>query len=231
MMIRINLLPVKKSQASVKGRNFLLVATLSVLGALAGNFFWYDSVQSASVEVGDKISSTDQQVKELSKVIGEVENINKRKKEMEDKLKVLADLRKGRSGPVRFLDALATATPKKVWIRTFEESANVVKLTGSAMSHEDVAEFMRSLQNIRWTPKGMGRLVEQKRDATTLRVELLGVNGAIEDFPVKDVGTFFSDPELIKTEQAMQLAPKAGASPAPPPMVEFELQFKANYAT
>ena len=231
MMIRINLLPVKKSQASVKGRNFLLVAALVVLAALAGNYAWYDVEQSAGAAVAEKISTTDQRVKELSKVIGEVENINKRKKEMEDKLKVLAELRKGRSGPVRFLDALATATPKKVWIRGFEESANLVKLTGSALSHEDVAEYMRSLQNIRWTPKGMGRLVEQKRDATTLRVELLGVNGAIEDFPVKEVGMFFSDPELIKTEQAAQGPARAGGGPGAPPMVEFELQFKANYAT
>ena len=230
MMIRINLLPVKKSQATVKGRNFLLVASLVVLGALAGNYFWYDLAQSEGKAFEAKISTTDQRVKDLTKVIGEVENINKRKKEMEDKLKVLAELRKGRSGPVRFLDALATATPKKVWISKFEESANLVKLSGAAMSHEDVAEFMRALQKIRWTPKGMGRLVEQKRDATTLRVELLGVNGAIEDFPVKEVGTFFSDPELIKTEQSTTSNKSAGGA-APPPMVEFELQFKANYAT
>jgi len=231
MMIRINLLPVKKSQASVKGRNFLVAAAAAVLVAGAANYAWYDSAASEGSALSEQIASTERRVTELKKVIGEVENINKRKKELEDKLKVLAELRKGRSGPVRFLDALATATPKKVWIRTFEENGNMVKLAGSAMSHEDVAEFMRSLQNIRWTPKGMGRLVEQKRDATTLRVELLGVNGGIEDFPVKDVGTFFSDPELIKTEQAQQSPGKTGPGSSGPLLVDFELQFKANYAT
>jgi type IV pilus assembly protein PilN len=231
MMIRINLLPVKKTQASVKGRNFLFAAAAAVLLAGAVNYAWYDLAASEGSALTDQISTTERKVTELKKVIGEVENINKRKKELEDKLKVLAELRKGRSGPVRFLDALATATPKKVWIRTFEENGNVVKLAGSAMSHEDVAEFMRSLQNIRWTPKGMGRLVEQKRDATTLRVELLGVNGGIEDFPVKEVGTFFSDPELIKTEQAQQGANKAAPGSSGPLLVDFELQFKANYAT
>ena len=231
MMIRINLLPVKKSQSSVKGRNFLVAAAAALLVTGGANFAWYDMEASETSALAEQISSTERKVEELKKVIGEVENINKRKKDLEDKLKVLAELRKGRSGPVRFLDALATATPKKVWIKTFEENGNAVKLVGSAMSHEDVAEFMRSLQNIRWTPKGMGRLVEQKRDATTLRVELLGVNGGIEDFPVKDVGTFFSDPELIKAEQLQPSAAKAAGGPAAALLVEFELQFKANYAT
>ena len=82
-----------------------------------------------------------------------------RKREVEDKLKVLEELRKGRSGPVRMLDALSTATPKKVWLIDFDEKANAVKLEGRAVAHDDVAEFMRALQNVVWTPKGMGRLV------------------------------------------------------------------------
>src|SRR5437870_12929283 len=109
---------------------------------------------------------------ELQKVIGEVNNINKRRKEVEEKLGVLDKLRKGRTGPVRMLDALSTATPKKVWLTEFDEKSSAVKLVGTASSNEDVAEFMPGLPSLVWTPKGLGRGIERKRDADNLRAQL-----------------------------------------------------------
>ena len=62
--------------------------------------------------------------------------------------------------------------------------------------------MMRGLSSVVWTPKGMGRLVEQqKRDAKTSRVELLSSEGGIEDFPVGEISLFFTNIDLKKTEQ------------------------------
>ena len=44
-------------------------------------------------------------------------------------------------------------------------------MAGNAESFDDVSEFMRGLNNIVWCPKGMGRVVERKRDGN-FRVEL-----------------------------------------------------------
>src|SRR5262249_55315084 len=159
------------------------------------------------------------------KAIGEVNNLNARKKEVEDKLKVLTGLRKSRSGPVRLLDALATAMPKKVWLNDFDEKANAVKITGSALSHDDVAELMGSLANVVWTPKGMGRLVEQRRDAKTSRVELLSAGNSIEDFAVAEVGAFFTNIELKRAEQT-DAKKETGATK----LVSFEINMSVNYA-
>ena len=157
-------------------------------------------------------------------MIGEVNNINARKKDVQAKLAILADLRKQRTGPVRMLDALSTAIPKKVWLTAFDEKANAVKMTGRAASHEDVAEFMRALQSIVWTPRGMGRVVEQKRDSQTARVELVGGEGTVEDFPAKSISNFFTRVDLKKAEQ------KATSAPGAPRMVDFEINMNANYA-
>jgi type IV pilus assembly protein PilN len=119
------------------------------------------------------------------------------------------------------LDALATAIPKKVWLTTFDEKSSAVKMVGKAASHEDVAEFMRALQSIVWTPRGIGRLIEQKRDAATARVELVGAEGAVEDFATSAISNFFTRVDLKKAEQKATGGVRT---------VDFEINMNANYA-
>jgi type IV pilus assembly protein PilN len=225
MMIRINLLPVRQVQKREISRQFLVLVGVVIVLAGVLNYLAYERLASEANRNAKRIAQTQARIAELEKVIGEVNNINKRKKEVEDKLKVLSDLRKGRSGPVRLLDALSTAIPKKVWLTDFDEKSNAVKITGMAASHEDVAEFMRSLGTVVWTAKGMGRLVDQKRDAKSARVELLASGGTIEDFKTADVGFFFTNIELKKAEQR-EGKKELGAGK----MVGFEIDLSANYA-
>jgi type IV pilus assembly protein PilN len=227
MMIRINLLPVRAVKKREVGRQILVLYALVLVLTAVLNGLWYRDRAGDEQRNKERLAQTQQRIDELQKVIGEVNNINKRKKEVEEKLKILDGLRRGRSGPVRMMDALATATPKKVWLKDFEEKSNTVKITGTAVSHDDVAEFMRSLANVVWTPKGMGRLVEQKRDAKTSRVELLAANGAIEDFPVAEINAFFNGIDL---KRAQQSEVKGTGSNASTKSVEFEIGMTTNYA-
>jgi type IV pilus assembly protein PilN len=225
MMIRINLLPVRQVKKREVSRQFLVLVGVVVIFAIVVTYLVYDKLARESDQNAKRLTQTQLRITELEKVIGEVNNINKRKKEVEDKLKILSDLRKSRSGPVRLLDALSTAIPKRVWLSDFDEKANAVKIQGVAASHDDVAEFMRSLANVVWTPRGMGRLVEQKRDAKTSRVELLAAGGTIEDFPSSDVGSFFTNIELKRAEQKDSGKKDLGVK-----TVDFEINLAANYA-
>ncbi|WNG34527.1 pilus assembly protein PilN [Archangium minus] len=223
MMIRINLLPVRKKVQREMGRQILALFALVILAAGVGNFFWYSDRNGVVEKQAAALASTRKRIADLDKTIGEVKNINTRKVEVEKKLAVLDELRKGRSGPVRMLDALSTSLPKKAWIRTFNEERGGVKLVGSAISHDDVAELMRNLNGMVWTPKGIGRLVEQRREAKTSRVELVAAEAAIEEFPVGDIKPFFSNVELKKTEQK-------GTKSGELSTVDFDITLTANYA-
>jgi type IV pilus assembly protein PilN len=228
MMIRINLLPVRAVKKREMGRQVLVLGAGVLVLTLVLNAVWYLDRNSTYNRNQERIVATRARIAELEKVIGEVNNINKRKREVEEKLKVLDELRKGRSGPVRLLDALSTATPKKVWLKDFDEKSNSVKLEGTAVSHDDVAEFMRALQNVVWTPKGMGRLVEQKRDSKNSRVELLASEGAIEDFKVNEIAYFFTGIDLKRAEQTQTVgSPTAGGGTK---LVLFTITLTANYA-
>ena len=227
MMIHINLLPVRQEKKREVGRQFLVVVGGALFVTLLGNWIWYDGLASEEKKNAQRMAATQARIAELEKVIGEVDKINARKKDVQAKLAILADLRKQRTGPVRMLDALSTAIPKKVWLTTFDEKSSAVKMTGRAVSHEDVAEFMRALQSIVWTPRGMGRLIEQKRDSAFARVELVGGEGAVEDFPAKSISNFFTRVDLKKAESK---APQSGGSSSAPRIVEFEIDMTSNYA-
>jgi type IV pilus assembly protein PilN len=206
------------------GRQILALFALVLVGAGVGNFFWYSDRDGVVQRQTEALDSTRRRIADLDKTIGEVKNINTRKTEVEKKLAVLDELRRGRSGPVRMLDALSTSFPKKAWIKTFIEERGNVKLTGSAVSHDDVAELMRNLNGMVWTPKGIGRLVEQRKEAKTSRVELVAAEATIEEFPVGDIKPFFNSVDLKSTQQ------QAAKSNGEPSTVDFDITLTANYA-
>jgi type IV pilus assembly protein PilN len=172
-----------------------------------------------------RLDETRQRISQLEKVIGEVNNLNKRKKEVGEKLEALDRLRKGRGGPIKLLDALSTAIPKKVFLTDFDEKARALKLMGAADSLDDVSEFMRSLNAMVWTPKGLGRVVEVKRDGSSARVELVGVS-TIEDFPGLDVKHLFTNIELKSSSSETAAALRASGGVR---SVKFELTLGIDY--
>jgi len=226
MMIRINLLPVRVAKKREMGRQILVLFAAVLVAAGVGNFMWYQDRAAEFEQNAAGITQVKNKITELEKVIGEVSKINDRKAEVEKKLGVLDNLRKGRSGPVKMLDALAAAMPKKLWLKGFAEDKNGMKISGSAISHDEVAEFMSNLGHMVWTPKGMGRLVESRRDAKTSRVELLTPDATIEEFPVSSIKLFFNNIEL---KDAVQQAAKA-SDPNSFATVDFNIMLSANYA-
>lgn len=224
MMIRINLLPVRAVKKREMGRQVLVLFAVVLFGAGVVNYLWYDSRETELATHRQGVAQARAKIAELEKIIGEVKNINTRKAEVEQKLAVLDSLRKGRNGPVRMLDALASATPKKVWVKSFVETKNAVAIDGSAVSHDEVAEFMRGLNSVVWTPKGMGRLVDRRRESKTSRVELLTAEAVIEEFPDAQVTPFFTGIDLKNAAQAKSTQ-SGGAV-----LVDFKITLQSNYA-
>lgn len=219
MMIRINLLPVRQVLRKRQGRHALVAYAAMVLLALAANFFWYYQRDVEVQQTNGRIAETRERIEKLDRAIGQVANINKMKKDIDDKLAVLETLKKGRMGPVKMLDALASATPKRVVLKEFEEQANQVKISGEASSHEDVAEFMTALASMVWTPRGLGT-----RSKETDSVRMLADGSAIP-FPKNEIIHLFSDILPLKSET---VSPSTSATRQK--QVSFELKLLSNYA-
>lgn len=227
MMIRINLLPVRQVRKREDGKQFLALAAVLLVGVLGANYWWLADREGERDVAAARLADTKARIAAKVKEIGEVDQINARRLEVQQKLDVLDQLKARRSGPVKMMDALATVTPEKVWVKDFKDASGSVLMTGGAMSLDDVSNFMRGLKEIVWTNRGIGRLVDQRRDSKTVRVELLDATGpdvgTVRDFEVSEIKHFFSGVDIRNTKKAF-----VDAAGTKTDIVEFELAMTAN---
>ncbi len=146
-MIRINLLPVRVSKKKAAGKQQLVLLALVVVGGYAGNAVWASSRASDLEAREAKVRKTREEIAQLEKIIGEVKNIKDQQAALREKLDILERLKANRTGPVKVLDALATLTPKRLWLNKMEEKGGVMSFTGSAATIDDVSEFMTALKS------------------------------------------------------------------------------------
>jgi type IV pilus assembly protein PilN len=160
-MVRINLLPVRVSKKKEAGKQQLLLFAVVLLLGLVLNWMFHESRASALGDVEKRVTKMKGDIATLDKIIGQVKEITTQQEQLKKKLDTLDKLKAGRSGPVRMLDELSTITPRRLWLRKMEEKTGKVSIQGSAISIDDVSQFMGALK----TSKYFGDVELQKTEA------------------------------------------------------------------
>jgi len=144
-MIRINLLPVKELKAEVSRRREIVLGisclglTLLSLALLYG----YQLHQKSRLE--KEIAVLQAELQEFTVKAKGVTELQNRIKELEGKHKVIDEINKKKSGPVRVMENLSAATPAALWLTQFKETGGDLTITGLAMDNQTIAEFLKSL--------------------------------------------------------------------------------------
>ena len=165
-MIKINLLPVRAAKKREFGKQQLVLFALILVLAAILNYFWYSRVANELAGLDRQIATTRAEIAQLEKTIGEVKSIKEDKKALEDKLKILDTLKKGRTGPVKVMDELATIIPQKVWLNDYSEQNGGVTMNGSAGSYEDLSNFSKKLKESRHFSNIVIKTAKQRADGT-----------------------------------------------------------------
>lgn len=145
-MIRINLLQVKAEKKRQTGQQQIILFGLIILVEVVILIILFGSISAARKSLIQKVAYYNTEIQKLDQIIGEVNQYKATKATLEAKLKVIEDLKKGRSGPIKVLDELAQKTPKKLWLMKFEEKGRSTVITGEASSDEDIAAFLADLE-------------------------------------------------------------------------------------
>lgn len=145
-MIRVNLLPVRQEKRREYGKQQIVLLALLVVFVGVGNWQWSQRADADLRAKRAQVAQFQQDIAQLEKVIGEVNTISKEMKDLEAKLAVLDELRKGRTGPVKMLDALASTMPERTWLTSMVERDGRITMRGGAVSNEDLGELMSALK-------------------------------------------------------------------------------------
>jgi type IV pilus assembly protein PilN len=144
-MIRINLLPVKELKAEVVRRRELMIGgvSLALTSVLILGIYAYQWRQASVVE--KELDELRNELQVLNVKAKDVAELQRKIKEFEGKNKVIDDINKKKSGPVRVMESLAVATPSALWLTEFKEIGGNLTITGVAVDNQTIAEFLKAL--------------------------------------------------------------------------------------
>ncbi len=145
-MIRINLLPLKESEQSVRRRQQVSMAALAVSLTLLLMVVVYAYQKRTLRHLEDQSAALSAEIAKYDAQTKEARDLETMRHELQSKLKVINDLDEKRVGPAHMLADLSVAVPEKLWLEDFSESHNVVTITGWALDNQTVAAFMRQLE-------------------------------------------------------------------------------------
>ncbi|MBF0109683.1 MAG: PilN domain-containing protein [Magnetococcales bacterium] len=145
MIATINLLPYRQARRLAKANRIIaswggtFVATIAILFLIHLQFTGHLEAREAQARDNEAI------IADLDKKLGEVKNIRELKKFIENKLKLIEELKQSRNLPVRIIDEVITALPEKSWLKGIQMQDRTLKLNGMAQSNAVVAGFMERL--------------------------------------------------------------------------------------
>ena len=144
-MIRINLLPVKELKAEEVKRRELIIGgvCLALTGILILGVYIHQWRQASALE--KELEELRKELQVLNVKAKDVMELQRKVKELAGKNKVIDDINKKKSGPVRVMESLALATPSTLWPTEFKEAGGNLTITGVAVDNQTIAEFLKAL--------------------------------------------------------------------------------------
>jgi len=176
-MIRINLLAVERDRAKrprviipaahrvVIGASLIILATGVVIG------WWWWSLRTESARIDAEIVRAETETQQLRSVLGQVQKFETRKAQLQQRVTLIEQLRKGQSGPVHVLDEVSKSIPDRLWLVSMIQAGPVFTIDGRATSLTALSDFVQNLENTNWFKRPVEILdsqVEQNAQAGDL---------------------------------------------------------------
>jgi len=210
-MIRINLAaPERAAKKSSGGGGFpgpslpsagtlqsylLLVLFAGGAAVLCAGAWWLQSNKLKDLDT--RIAADQKRQRDLQAIAKQVEDFQRKKATLENKVAVIEMLRAAQKSPVHMLDEISKSLPDYVWLTQMDETRGAIRFQGQSNSLAAVADFISAMQRSGWFPSV--ELVSSQERQALIQFVLQGN---------------FTDPEVAAKRKA---AEEAAAAAAPPP--------------
>lgn len=146
-MLRINLLPIRQLKKRAKARNQLVVFFLIFLVVLALLGVTGVLVSAKITELNEDIVAKTKEKQSFEAVVKEMAELEKRRLDLNNKIKIINQLKADSSLTVHVMDEVASIIDnKRMWITSFKQSGGNLALSGYALDNKTIAEFMDNLK-------------------------------------------------------------------------------------
>jgi len=149
-MIRINLLAVerKPEKPSVFAGHKVIILGTAILAAAALLMAWrFFSMRQETARLDMELRTAQQEQQRLRSVLQQVDDFEKRKQQLQQRVALIEDLRKGQGAPVRMLDEISRALPDRLWLVEMLQDPSGVKIDGRTTSLTSLSDFVGNLES------------------------------------------------------------------------------------
>ena len=149
-MAQINLLPWREERRQELKKDFLV--TLALVASLAGGLLLLgDRVVNGQIDnQNGRNQYLKENIKELDKAVKEIRDLQKRRNQLLDRMRVIQQLQGNRPIIVRVLDQLVRTVPDGVFYTTIKTKGKKISISGIAESNNRVSSLMRRLDASDW---------------------------------------------------------------------------------
>jgi len=149
-MAQINLLPWREERRQDLKKEFLATVAL-VLALAAGLVLLADRVVNSQIdEQQARNQYLTQNIKTLDKQVKEIRDLQKRRNQLLDRMRVIQELQGNRPIIVRVLDQIVRTVPDGVFYSEFSTKKERISISGIAESNNRVSSLMRRLDASEW---------------------------------------------------------------------------------
>jgi type IV pilus assembly protein PilN len=200
--VRINLLPHRAQKRMARKRQFVSLAVLLSIAALAVVGLVHlvlanqiDRQNTRNKLLHGEIVKLDEQIKEIDKLRDQIQQVLARKQ-------VVENLQANRNEAVHLLDQMVRQLPDGIYLKTIRENGIKVQIVGYAQSNARVSTLMRNIESSPWITKP--ELVE---------VKLVPMPGAANQRATdQKVSEFTLNFEVKRETPSVDNAPKAAGA-------------------
>ncbi len=146
-MIRINLLPFRAARQKENIRRQVSVFFLFIVLTVVGLLYYTMTVKKEIATIKSNIDGVRAQITLYKSKADRVTEIEKKLKLLEEKLRVVANLKKQRKKQLNLLETMTElVVPERMWLESMVTTGTTVTLKGIAFDNPTIADFMKNLE-------------------------------------------------------------------------------------
>lgn len=149
-MARINLLPWRERRREQLRKEFLAVLGVTAAAGLAVVVMVHVLISNQTDYQNQRNEYLRAEIVKLDRQVAEIKDLQTRRNQLIDRMKVIQDLQGTRPVIVRVFDEIVRTLPDGVYYRSIQTSGNKIAIVGTAESNNRVSSLMRKLEASDW---------------------------------------------------------------------------------
>jgi len=154
-MIRINLLSERRtvkvaSKGFQAGQKITVIGSLLVVLTLVGVGWRYWAIGQQEAQVVRDVAAAKREEQRLAEILKQVQSFEARKQQLEQRVALIDELRKGQNAPVHMIDQISRALPDMTWLTTVRQDGYNLTIEGRCLTLTSLSDFVGNLEASRY---------------------------------------------------------------------------------